>query len=142
MSCCCFFQEEDELLECNICGDLQPDVTHMRAHKMIAHSSNSDEFGPLFYCDVCDRVFRSRNGRRDHMVSAHGVAPTRRYRVSALTNRRRKEGGQFPCHLCGVTNATRATLRNHMVIMHHAKLNTEETRRRRPGRTRREPEHS
>ena len=132
MSAVCF--QDDELLECNVCGDLQPNLTRMRTHKVIAHGHDSDMYGRIFYCDLCERVFRSRNGRRDHMVSAHGVAPSRRYRELPKRSVRRKEGGGFACHLCSVTHTTRAALRNHLVIIHREPLTSKEAMSRKRGR--------
>ena len=119
-----------------MCGSLQKSAASMRAHLLSAHSVGPDgsPLTRMYFCDLCDRVFRSWHGRRDHMVSTHGVAPSRRYRVSKREGLRRKEGGKFTCHLCGASSASRGTLRNHLVIIHHAKLDTDETRRRKRGR--------
>lgn len=73
-------------------------------------------------CEICDKKLADASSLRTHMISIHGVAPQRRYRVS--TQSRIRQAGKEPpgswlsCPECGRGFSKMYNARNHLVTVH------------------------
>ena len=73
-------------------------------------------------CEICDKKLADASSLRTHMISIHGIAPKKRYRVS--TESRIRQGGKSPagswlsCPQCGRGFSKLYNARNHLITVH------------------------
>lgn len=70
---------------CGFCGKEQESEHKLRQHELLSHTSLS-ELSPneVFICDLCNRIFKTKQSLRNHFVRSH----TPKTEV-------------FPCSICG-----------------------------------------
>uniref|UniRef100_A0A182NIP2 C2H2-type domain-containing protein n=1 Tax=Anopheles dirus TaxID=7168 RepID=A0A182NIP2_9DIPT len=115
--------EADRAFHCTTCGKAFVSQAHLNAHIMVAHGS--------VRCPQCDKVLASQGSLRKHLVAVHGdgekhvcdvCARVFRSKQSFEMHRQNHEGrrmeGKAQCELCAVWLTDKYCLRKHMHRMH------------------------
>lgn len=70
---------------CGYCGKEQESEYRLKQHELISHTPlNQLSADEVFVCDLCARIFKTKQSMRNHFIRAH-------------TPKTEK----FPCHICG-----------------------------------------
>uniref|UniRef100_A0A182Q9L4 C2H2-type domain-containing protein n=1 Tax=Anopheles farauti TaxID=69004 RepID=A0A182Q9L4_9DIPT len=119
--------QAERSFHCSTCHKGFVTQAHLNAHIMVAHGS--------VRCPQCDKVLASQGSLRKHLVSMHGegeqhicdvCARVFRSKQSFETHRKDHEGrrleSKMQCELCSVWLTDKYCLRKHMQRMHNPNL--------------------
>ena len=92
-------------IQCQLCRMAFNDQSAINAHYDTSHSQQPRQVATYQYqCDLCDKRFASKNGRKLHAASAHGVGDVTKNK----------------CNICGREFAQKSTLSRHIKQVHQS----------------------
>ena len=90
----------NKLFQCELCQKCYFDGGNLNSHKILAHSTKTNDEKKKYYCDLCEFVTKERRDLVDHNVAIH---------------LKKKD---FSCDKCDFATATKGSLRKHQKRKH------------------------
>ena len=61
----------NKLFQCELCQKCYFDGGNLNSHKVLAHSTKTNDEKKKYYCDLCEFVTKERRDLVDHNVAIH-----------------------------------------------------------------------